>query len=180
MNTSRVLRLKESPGGWFFEPYLLQDNPIVTVGGSVITVYYTYALKLGLSKSLLHVVSALLLQHHDLESFKVQQLSAALSRGQLLGPRGGGPLGVDARGGPSLVHGAGSGALGDLDHQGGQGDPGERDRLAGDLGAVDEDALLVDDFDDGGKLGVVDEDDAANFDQSPVSGFDGGVRHGLW
>lgn len=78
------------------------------------------------------------------------------------------------------MNGTGSGTLGDLDDQGSQGDTGKGDRLTFDLGAIDEDALLVDDFHNGGKLGVVDENDPANFDQSPVSGFDGSVRHGLW
>ena len=111
---------------------------------------------------------------HDLEPIKVGEVGPLLLGGELLGPAGVLPLGLDLGLGPGLLEGLGAGVPGDLDFEVGEGDAAVGDDLAADAGdvlrSVDEALVLVDDVDDGGELAglgsVVDEDYASNFDVS--------------
>ncbi|KAH3677920.1 hypothetical protein OGATHE_000574 [Ogataea polymorpha] len=133
---------------------------------------------LGLGNSLLHSVVSLFLQHQDLESFKVCELRSSFSLGDLLSPGGLGPFGIDVCSSPFLRDGGGSCASWKaFEDQWGQNGLSEGDRLSLDSWAINEDSLLVDDLNDGGKL-VVHENDSADLDESPVGSLDAGFsRH---
>ena len=96
----------------------------------------------GLSDSLPDLVASLLLQDHDLEPVKVVELPSLVVGGDLLGERGVIPLFSYLLLLPNLGNLCGTGAARQVGNDdAGQGDVGERERLAGDacVGGVNQD-----------------------------------------
>lgn len=124
------------------------------------------------------LVSPLLLQDHDLEAVEVGQSTAELAGGDLLSPGRLGPLVGNTGLLPELGDNTSAGTTGQLGNDdGSEGDVSKSDGLAGDTGlrAVNEDALVVNNLDDSGKLAslgtVVDDNNTANFNKSPLRGL---------
>ncbi|KAH3670975.1 hypothetical protein OGAPHI_000686 [Ogataea philodendri] len=133
-----------------------------------------------LSNGFLDSVVSLLLQHQDLESFKVCELRSSFSLGDLLSPRGLGPFGVDVGSSPLLGDGGGSGTSWEtFKDQWGQHGLSERDGLSLNRWTVNKSSLLVDDLHDGGEL-VVHKDDSTDLDESPVGCFHAGFSRHRW
>lgn len=72
----------------------------------------------------------LLLGNHNLEAIKVSQVAADGTLGDLLSGTSGSPLGINARGLPSLLDGGGASTTGNGNGKLGQADTADADNLA--------------------------------------------------
>lgn len=118
-------------------------------------------------------MSLLLLGQHDLEAVKVGQVLASFDASELLGNFGFSELGFNTGSSPDLSEGLGASATGHVDLEGSQAGTADSVGLAGDFGALDEDAVEVNDFQDAGELAselaFSQEDNAADFNEKIVS-----------
>ena len=99
-------------------------------------------------------MSLSLLEGHSLEALKVAEGLTGLASGELLSPRGGGPLGEDAISGQDLLYDTSAGTALNLASKVGQRDPAEGHLLSLDAsgGAINDHSLAVNDVDDGDHL----------------------------
>lgn len=97
---------------------------------------------LGLCDSLLDFETSLLLEDHDLEAVKVVEGPSLVGGIDSLGESGCSPLSLDVLLLPDLGDDTGTGSTGQLgDDDAGEADVCEGERLAGDVGRVDQDLV---------------------------------------
>ena len=110
------------------------------------------------------------MSQHDLETIKVSQVLAQSNTSKLLGNFGFSELGIDTGFGPDLGEGLGASTTGHGELEGSQAGATDGVGLTGDGGALDEDAVEVDDFQDAGELSseftFSQEDNAADFNEA--------------
>lgn len=107
---------------------------------------------------------------HNLETIKVSQVLADFTLSKLLGNGSFSELGFNTAGNPELGKGLGTGTTGHGNLERGQLGVADEEGLTGDSGALDEDAVEVDDFEDASQLSskfaFLQQNDAADFNET--------------
>lgn len=114
-------------------------------------------------------MSLLLLSKHDLETIKVSQVLANGTLSKLLGNSSFSKLGFNPGGSPNLSEGLGTSTTWHSDLEAGQVGVLDEEGLTSNSGALDQDTVQVNDFNDAsqlsGILSLLNQDDAADFNE---------------
>lgn len=115
-------------------------------------------------------MSLLLLSEHDLETIEIGQILANFSASEFLGSVGGSEFSINIGSSPALHHGLGAGSTRNINDNTSQVGVTNEERHTGNLGALDEDTVKIDDVkDDSGftsEFSFFQQDNTTNFNES--------------